>query len=108
MKKLFILFITLVLILIGCITSGPTKKEHILTPLTNKVFMEKHSQNGRSYHIATFTDNIQYKTVQMQIYELNGVQSVYILPYQIIVKISPLFKWEVIELEILRILEKEI
>ena len=105
MKRLFLLTIALAL-MVGCIASGSVKNEQILIPLTDKIFLEKHDQNGRSYHIAAFTGNAQYQAAHMRIYELNGVQDVYIFPYQIVVKISPLFNWETIEPEILRILQK--
>ena len=106
MKKLFILSVALALMLAGCIASGPVKKQ-VLIPLTEKIYLEEHDQNGRSYHIATLTDNAQYQAVTMRIFELNGVQDVYIFPYQIVVKKSPLFKWETIEPEVLKILKKQ-
>jgi len=105
-KHLIIVSLILVLILAGCVTSGPVKTEQILIPLTDKIFLEKHDQNGRSYHVATFTENAQYMAAQQQIFQLNGVQDVFIFPYQVVVKKSPLFKWETIEPEILRILKK--
>jgi len=98
--------IVLILILAGCALSGPAKNEQVLIPLTDKIFLEKHDQNRRSYHVATFTENAQYMAAQQQIFQLNGVQDVFIFPYQIVVKKSPLFKWETIEPDILRILKQ--
>ena len=103
--KLFILSVILALMVAGCIASGAVKKEQILTPLSDRLFMEVHDQNGRSYHLPTFTTQVQYMAAEKALYELDGVQSVYILPYQIVVKKSPLFKWETIEPEILKILK---
>ena len=106
MKKRFILSVILALTLAGCIASGPVKKQ-VLIPLTDKIFMEDHGMGGRSYHMATFAELTQYEAARALIFELNGVQDVYIFPYQIVVKKSPLFKWETIEPEVLKILKKQ-
>ena len=103
-KHLFILSIVLAL-MVGCVASGPVKTEQILTPLTNKIFLEKHDQNGRSYHVQ-ISENVLLQAMAINIYELNGVQNVRMFPYQIFVKKSPLYNWKIIEPEILRILKK--
>jgi len=103
MKKLFILL--LIFLVTGCVASGSVKTEQVLTPLTGKIFMEQHDQNSRSYHM-DMSNTFQAQLVAIQTYGLNGVQDVRILPYQVFVKKSPLFKWETIEPDILRILQQ--
>jgi len=102
--KLFILSVILAL-MVGCATGPTTATDQVLVDMGNKIFMERHDKNGRSYHMPALTTQIQYVAAEKTLYELDGVQSVYILPYQIVVKISPLFKWDFIEPEILKILK---
>ena len=108
-KYLFILSIFLALALIlgggnGCAT-GDVKKDQVLIPLTDKIYMEEHDQRGRSYHIEIDSAQ-QLQLFAMEIFELNGVQDVAMFPYQIVVKKSPLFKWEDIEPEVIKILKR--
>lgn len=92
--------------MVGCATGPVTKAtDQVLVDMGNKIFMEQHNKNGRSYHMPALTTQTQYMAAEKTLYELDGVQSVYILPYQIVVKISPLFKWDFIEPEILKILK---
>jgi len=105
-KHLIIVSLVLVLLLAGCVTSGPVKNERVLIKLTDKIFMEEHNLSVRSYHTPDMIENIQYQIAYKRIFNINGVQNVAVVPYQIAVTKSPLFKWETIEPEILRILKQ--
>ena len=104
-KHLFILSVVLALMLAGCVASGPVKKDQTLTPLTDKIYLEEHDQNFRSYHME-MADDFKTEVISMEIYSLNGIQDVAVIPYQVIVKKSPFYKWKTIEPEILRILKQ--
>ena len=104
MKHLFILSIVLALMLVGCVATGDVK-DQVLIPLTDKIYMEDHDINLRSYHMEVSDGAILYESAT-KIFSLNGVQDVKILAYQLSVLKSPLFKWESIEPEILKILRR--
>jgi len=90
--------------LVGCVTTGNVK-DQVLMPLTDKIYMEEHDQNSRSYHMEVSDGAMLYESA-IKIFSLNGVQDVKILAYQLSVLKSPLFKWESIEPEILKILRR--
>ena len=104
MKVLILLTVALALILTGCVTTGDVK-DQVLIPLTDKVFMEVHDQNIRSYHIKV-SKAVVLDALAIEIFGLNGVQDVIIMAYRLSVMVSPLFKWEDIEPEILKILKQ--
>ena len=101
MKRLFILAIVLALMIGGCATG----KEQVLIPLTDKISVEKHGTNLRSYH-TKIAENVVLQLFAIKIFSLNGIQDVKIMAYQISVLKSPLFKWETLEPEILKILKQ--
>jgi len=105
MKRLFILSVVLAvvlaLMLVGCITG----KEQVLIPLTDKIYLEEYDTNLRSYHMK-IAEDVALQMFGIQIFSLNGVQDVKIMAYQISVLKSPLFKWEDIQPEILKILKQ--
>jgi len=103
MKIKFLIILILILILLGCVSS-PIKNNKNLIPLTNKIYLEVHDENNRSYHMK-MDFNFEVNSIIFQIYNLNGVQSVQIIPYQIDIRKSPLFKWDDIEKNILIILK---
>lgn len=68
--------------------------------------MEEHNPSVRSYHTPGLVENVQYQAIMMLIFSINGVQDVAAIPYQIAVTKSPLFKWDNIQPEVLKILKQ--
>ena len=101
--KVKILIILILFLILGCVSSS-IKNNKNLIPLTNKIYLENHNENNRSYHMK-MDFNFEVNSIIFQIYNLNGVQSVQIIPYQIDIRKSPLFKWDDIEKNILIILK---
>lgn len=88
--------------IVGCQTTQ-VKTERTLNKLTEKVYVEYHNADTRSYHL-DMGINYPLGGNQILIYDIVGVQIVHSAPYQFVVTKSPLFKWDKIEAEILKIL----
>ena len=98
-----IIILAALFILAGC--AAGAMKDQVLIPMGDKIFLEIHEEKIRSYHI-TMDRHGQLQLLANAVFEEPGVQAVTFMPYQITVKISPLFKWEDVQPKVLKILKR--
>lgn len=90
-EKLIVFILVLVFMTTGCAS---------LHPFTGISFVEIVDENTKIYHVR-YPGYVTLNTeVGPEIYRIEGVQGVRVIPYQCIVVKSPAYKWEEIEHQI--------
>jgi len=102
-----ILIIVLSILILGCtaVKEDPLVETELI-PCSEEIWVEKADANTRVYHFKE-AGGTALTLMSMNVFQINGVVLCQPVAYKLVVVRSPLFSWDDIECEIIRIIQNE-